>query len=57
MKRKELQSEIAAMILEKSSLLKIDLNSKSNDGTTAFHLACANDHSEIVENILKNSTP
>ena len=46
---------IAEMIIEKSSQLCIDLNSKSSGGFTPFHFACKKGKSMVVEVIMKKS--
>ena len=37
--------KIAEIIVQKSAEFNLDLNSKDDDGTTAFHWACINGHS------------
>ena len=41
--------------MKNSSEVKIDLNSKSNNGRTAFHLACWKGHIKIVEMMIELS--
>ena len=43
------------MLMQKSKEFNIDLNSKSNDGWTAFHFACAYDKINIVEMMIDNA--
>ena len=49
-------SEIAEMIMKNASSLKIDLNIKGNDGSTAFHIACKKGLSKVAELIMKSSS-
>ena len=44
------------MMMKYSVDLNIDLNAKTNNGDTAFHHACRNGHSLIVETLIQNST-
>ena len=42
-------------MLQNSKEFKIDLNAKTNNGETAFYLACASGHIKIVEMIIDNA--
>ena len=48
-------SEIAAMLLQKSTELKIDLNAKGYDRKTGFDWACNNGNLKLVEMIIQKS--
>ena len=43
------------MIMENSASTEIDLNSKLNNGWTAFHLACWHGHIRIVDMMIEHS--
>ena len=43
------------MIMKNSVELHIDLNTKANDGSTAFHEACNDRESKIAETFMKNA--
>ena len=44
------------MIINKSSKLKIDLSTKNNEDSTAFHLACFHGQLEVAKLIMENSS-
>ena len=47
---------MAEIFIRRSDELKVDLNHEGAFGFTAFHLACSNGRSEIVELFLENSS-
>ena len=44
------------MLMQKSTELNIELNTKDYNGWTAFHWACRNGHSKIAEMLIQKST-
>ena len=48
--------KVVEIIIQKSVEFSIDLNAKSKDGCTGFHLVCAWGWKEIVKIMIKNAT-
>jgi ankyrin repeat protein len=49
--------DVVRIFMEYASTLSIDLNQKTQNGQTAFHLACRRGHLELVKIFMENSTP
>ena len=41
--------------MEYCQILKIDVNSKDNNGQTALHIAAENDFGEVLSQLIKNN--
>ena len=43
------------LLVQESQSLNLDLNKAEENGLTAFHIACLNNHDDIVDFIIANS--